>query len=102
MFHSEQSPCTFGTNSVTPKRESSSGGASALVFSENRFDDMLRAFGREPAGRYETPMSLRKKLRLKAIGICQDTSKKLVRSLFTPEEPQQGLYPYASLPQDIF
>lgn len=37
-----------------------------------------------------------------AIGICQDTSKKLVRSLFTPEEPQQGLCPYASLPQDIF
>ena len=35
-------------------------------------------------------------------GICQDTSKKLVRSLFTPEEPQQGLCPYASLPQDIF
>lgn len=30
-------------------------------------------------------------------GICQDTS-----SLFTPEEPQQGLCPYASLPQDIF
>ena len=26
-------------------------------------------------------------------GICQDTSKKLVRSLFTPEEPQQGLCP---------
>ena len=37
-----------------------------------------------------------------AHGICQDTSKKLVRSLFTPEEPQQGLCPYASLPQDIF
>ena len=37
-----------------------------------------------------------------AAGICQDTSKKLVRSLFTPEEPQQGLCPYASLPQDIF
>ena len=37
-----------------------------------------------------------------AVGICQDTSKKLVRSLFTPEEPQQGLCPYASLPQDIF
>ena len=36
------------------------------------------------------------------LGICQDTSKKLVRSLFTPEEPQQGLCPYASLPQDIF
>ena len=36
------------------------------------------------------------------IGICQDTSKKLVRSLFIPEEPQQGLCPYASLPQDIF
>ena len=36
------------------------------------------------------------------VGICQDTSKKLVRSLFTPEEPQQGLCPYASLPQDIF
>ena len=35
-------------------------------------------------------------------GICQDTSKKLVRSLFIPEEPQQGLCPYASLPQDIF
>lgn len=35
-------------------------------------------------------------------GICQDTSKKWVRSLFTPEEPQQGLCPYASLPQDIF
>lgn len=35
-------------------------------------------------------------------GICQDTSKKLVRSLFTPEEPQQGLCPYASLSQDIF
>ena len=38
----------------------------------------------------------------KRSGICQDTSKKLVRSLFTPEEPQQGLCPYASLPQDIF
>lgn len=37
-----------------------------------------------------------------AAGICQDTSKKLVRSLFIPEEPQQGLCPYASLPQDIF
>ena len=37
-----------------------------------------------------------------ADGICQDTSKKLVRSLFIPEEPQQGLCPYASLPQDIF
>ena len=36
------------------------------------------------------------------VGICQDTSKKLVRSLFIPEEPQQGLCPYASLPQDIF
>lgn len=36
------------------------------------------------------------------LGICQDTSKKLVRSLFIPEEPQQGLCPYASLPQDIF
>lgn len=36
------------------------------------------------------------------IGICQDTSKKLVRSLFIPEEPQQGLCPYASLPLDIF
>ena len=35
-------------------------------------------------------------------GICQETSKKLVRSLFIPEEPQQGLCPYASLPQDIF
>ena len=35
-------------------------------------------------------------------GICQGTSKKLVRSLFIPEEPQQGLCPYASLPQDIF
>ena len=35
-------------------------------------------------------------------GICQDTSKKLVRSLFIPEEPQQGLCPYASLPQDFF
>ena len=35
-------------------------------------------------------------------GICQDASKKLVRSLFIPEEPQQGLYPYASLSQDIF
>ncbi len=32
-------------------------------------------------------------------GICQDTSKKLVRSLFTHEEPQQGLCPYASLPR---
>ena len=40
--------------------------------------------------------------RLNAPGICQDTSKKLVRSLFTPEVPQQGLCPYASLPQDIF
>ena len=40
--------------------------------------------------------------RLNAPGICQDTSKKLVRSLFIPEEPQQGLCPYASLPQDIF
>ena len=39
----------------------------ALVFSENRFDDMLRAFGREAPSRYETPMSLRKKLRLKVI-----------------------------------
>ena len=39
---------------------------------------------------------------LSLIGICQDTSKKLVRSLFIPEEPQQGLCPYASLPQDIF
>ena len=39
---------------------------------------------------------------LTQIGICQDTSKKLVRSLFIPEEPQQGLCPYASLPQDIF
>lgn len=67
MFHSEQSPCTFGTNSVTPKRESSSDGASALVFSENRFDDMLRTFGLEPPCRYETPMSLRKKLRLKTV-----------------------------------
>lgn len=67
MFHSEQSPCTFGTNSGTPKRESSSDGASALVFSENRFVDMLRAFGREAPGRYETPVSLRKKLRLKAV-----------------------------------
>ena len=38
----------------------------------------------------------------KDLGICQDTSKKLVRSLFIPEEPQQGLCPYASLPQDIF
>lgn len=36
------------------------------------------------------------------LGICQDTSEKLVRSLFIPEEPQQGLCPYASLPQDIF
>ena len=36
------------------------------------------------------------------LGICQDTSKKLVRSLFIPEEPQQGLCPYASLPQDFF
>ncbi|WP_417042184.1 DUF4372 domain-containing protein [Duodenibacillus massiliensis] len=39
---------------------------------------------------------------MKRTGICQDTSKKLVRSLFIPEEPQQGLCPYASLPQDIF
>ena len=39
---------------------------------------------------------------LAGTGICQDTSKKLVRSLFIPEEPQQGLCPYASLPQDIF
>ena len=39
---------------------------------------------------------------LLGFGICQDTSKKLVRSLFIPEEPQQGLCPYASLPQDIF
>ena len=40
--------------------------------------------------------------RAEVIGICQDTSEKLVRSLFIPEEPHQGLCPYASLPQDIF
>ena len=47
---------------------------------------------KEMTQRYEVPPG----------GICQDTSKKLVRSLFIPEEPQQGLCPYASLPQDIF
>ena len=41
-------------------------------------------------------------LQARISGICQDTSEKLVRSLFIPEEPQQGLCPYASLPQDIF
>lgn len=35
--------------------------------SENRFDDMLRTFGLEAPCRYESPMSLRKKLRLKTI-----------------------------------
>ena len=38
-----------------------------LYSSESRFDDMLRTFGLEPPCRYETPMSLRKKLRLKTI-----------------------------------
>lgn len=46
--------------------------------------------------------AIRLKTLEKDTGICQDTSKKLVRSLFIPEEPQQGLCPYASLPQDIF
>lgn len=38
-----------------------------LYSSESRFDDMLRTFGLEPPCRYETPMSLRKKLRLKTV-----------------------------------
>ena len=50
-------------------------------------------------GSVETALLLHMSARF---GICQDTSKKLVRSLFIPEEPQQGLCPYASLPQDIF
>ncbi len=38
-----------------------------LYSSESRFDDMLRTFGLEPPCHYETPMSLRKKLRLKTV-----------------------------------
>lgn len=38
-----------------------------LYSSDSRFDDMLRTFGLEPPCRYETPMSLRKKLRLKTV-----------------------------------
>lgn len=34
---------------------------------ENRFDDMLRTFGLEPPCRYETPLSLGRKMRLKTI-----------------------------------
>ena len=44
-----------------------------LYSSESRFDDMLRTFGLEPPCRYETPMSLRKKLRLKSV--CSEKPK---------------------------
>lgn len=62
-----------------------------------KLEDRLRMqlFYRESTGLRPTAAGRR-------VGICQDTSKKLVRSLFIPEEPQQGLCPYASLPQDIF
>ena len=35
-------------------------------------------------------------------GICQGTSKKIMRRLPIRGTPRQGLCPYASLPQDIF
>ena len=44
-----------------------------LYSSESSFDDMLRTFGLEPPCRYEMPMSLRKKLRLKAV--CSEKPK---------------------------